>query len=300
MRSASVRRIGLKSIVLGSLSFALLGTVSHADTVSPAKQVSPAERLATPTHHQTGLIQAKVEGLPERSLSCFCLTPDNRIVAGLAGGAGELRVFNDQGDFLESWSAPFEPEAIYVRADGKIFLAGEGQVARLSSKGEVELQRKASHTDSMSQNLDQIREEVIAQNKNRAEVYVEQSKQYEQMLEQADKQIAQVKDQIAALDKSADKAGKQLAQSKAGLERQLAMFEQMKSQYEEVKTQWDKMIAENKPKELTDEEIDKLVQESIKYKSQASSISATNDEVFLATHAAAGYGFDVWRMDPPI
>jgi hypothetical protein len=30
---------------------------------------------------------------------------------------------------------------------------------------------------------------------------------------------------------------------------------------------------------------------------QASSISAVDDDVFLATHATFGYGFEVWRMD---
>ena len=75
------------------------------------------------------------------------------------------------------------------------------------------------------------------------------------------------------------------------------MQEQMKSQYEQVKTQWDEMVAQNKPKELTDEEIDQLVEDSIKYKTQASSISATDDNVFLATRAAVGYGFEIWKMD---
>ena len=296
MRNSSIRSVVLPLLAVGVFLSALL-TTSTLCSAETAKQASPEVRLATPTHHQTGLIKVNVDGMPNRSLQCFCLTPDKRIVAGLAGGSGEIRVFDEQGDYVETWAAPFEPEAIFVRADGKVFLAGDGKVARLSSQGDVEVDRQAPHTDAMSQDLDKIRQEVIAENENRAEVYVEQSQQYDQMLEQADKQIAQVKDQIAALDKSADEAGDQLVQQKAALERQLAMFEQMKTQYDQVKTQWDEMIAQNQPKELTDEEIDKLVAESIKYKSKASSISATDDNVFLATHAAAGYGFDVWKMD---
>lgn len=292
----SNRSVMLQWIAVAALvsAFVMTSTLCVAESTEPA---SPAVKLATPSHHQTGLIKVNVEGLPKRSLQCFCLTPDSQILAGLAGGSGEIRVFSEQGDYIESWTAPFEPEAIYVRADGKVFLAGEGKVARLSPQGDVELEHQAPHADAMSQDLDKIREEVIEQNKNRAEVYVEQSKQYGQMLERADKQIAQVKDQIAALDKSADEAGDQSTRRKATLERQLAMFERMKSQYEQVQKQWDEMIAQNQPKELTDEEIDQLVKESIKYKSKASSISATNDNAFLATHAAAGYGFDVWKMD---
>ena len=72
----------------------------------------------------------------------------------------------------------------------------------------------------------------------------------------------------------------------------------MKEQYDQAKTQWAKMMEENPAKELTEDEIAERVKSSIKYKMQASSVSATDDEVFLATHATAGYGFDVWRMDP--
>ncbi len=213
MRNSSNRSVVSRWIAVSGLVSALLTTSIHCMAES-AEQANPAVQLATPTHHQTGLIQTNVAGLPDRALQCFCLTPDNRIVAGLAGGAGELRVFDDQGGFVESWTAPFAPEAIFIRGDGKIFLAGEGQVARLSSAGEVELQRKAPHVDAMSQDVDKIRQEVVAQNKNRAEVYVEQSKQYDQMLEQADKQIDRVKDQLAALEKPADKTGEQVAQRK--------------------------------------------------------------------------------------
>ena len=92
-------------------------------------------------------------------------------------------MFDDEGKYLESWSAPFEPEAIYVRADGKIFLAGDGQLARLSSDGTVELQQKSPHADSMSQNLDKIRADVVEQNKRQADVYAQQSEQYAELLE---------------------------------------------------------------------------------------------------------------------
>lgn len=264
--------------------------------------------LATPTHHQTGLIKANVDGLPERQLKCFCLTPDNRIVAGCAGGEGEIRVFDEQGEYLESWTAPFEPEAIYVRADGAIFVAGEGQLARLSAKGEVELEQKAPHADAMAGNLDKIREDVIAQNKRQAEMYTQQAGQYDEMLKRTDKQIEDVKEQIAELDEAAKEDGEekesadsaaiqQAAAKKQVLERQLAMHEQMKKQYEQIKTQWDEMLAQNKPRELSDAEIDKLVEQSIAYKKQASSISATDENVYLATRAAVGYGFEVWKMD---
>ena len=52
-------------------------------------EAGDAERIAkaTATHHQTGLIDANVAGQPRASLKCFCLTPDNRILAGCAAEA---------------------------------------------------------------------------------------------------------------------------------------------------------------------------------------------------------------------
>jgi len=247
--------------------------------------------IATPTHHQTGLIKANIAGLPNRSLKCFCLTPDNRVVAGCAGGEGELRVFDEAGEFVESWNAPFEPEAIYVRADGKIFVAGAGKLARLSSTGEIELEQPAPHAASMSANLDKIRADVVEQHKRQAEMFVRQTEQYDEMIKRTEKQAAELEKQLADLGETSNAAEKQR------LEQQLAVQQQMKQQYEQVKKQWDEMIAQRKPKELTESEIDELVKQSIQYKQQASSISATEDEVFLATHAAVGYGFDVWKMD---
>lgn len=272
-------------------------TAKAEQAVVPASATSSSNEkdiaaLATPTHHQTGLIKANVAGLPNRKLTCFCVLPDNRIVAGCAGGKGELRVFDEAGEFVETWSAPFEPEAIYARADGKIFLAGEGQLARLSPMGELELQQSAPHVESMSGNLEKVRKDVIEQQKQRAEMFVQQSEQYDKLIDQATTQVDDLKKQIADLGDDADDAGQ-----KQRLEQQLAVQEQMKQQYGDVKKQWDEMVAQQKPKELTDAEIDKLVEQSVNAKRQASSISATDDQVFVATRAVVGYGFAVWKTD---
>ena len=40
-----------------------------------------------------------------------------------------------------------------------------------------------------------------------------------------------------------------------------------------------------------------MVKAALASKLKASSISATADEVFLATRAAVGYAFEIWRMN---
>jgi sugar lactone lactonase YvrE len=75
------------------------------------------------------------------------------------------------------------------------------------------------------------------------------------------------------------------------------MYTRQKEQYEQIKDQFAKLSGATPSHELTDKEIDERVKSSMEYKLKASSISALNDDVFLATHATAGYGFEVWRMD---
>jgi len=269
---------------------------------------------ATATHHQTGVVGVNVEGQPKVSLKCFCLTADDRILAGCVGPTSEIRVFDADGNYLESWSAPFQPDAIFARADGTVFLAGEGKLAKLSADGAVELERESPHAADMGANREAIREQVIAQAKQRTQMYAQQTENYDQMLKQIDKQLAEVKKQIAELDQAAEAAAEEGGSDEQNesvgltserrsavknqmLERRLAMQQRMKEQYEQSKKQWVAMAEQNKQPELTEEQIERQIESSIQYKLKASSISAREAEVYLATHAAVGYGFDVWRMD---
>jgi hypothetical protein len=282
-----------------------------ADTPAPP---AAADVSLSPSHRQTSVISVNVDGQPQASVTCFCLTPDDRILAGCAGEANEIRVFDAAGKFVESWPMPLKPEAIFARADGVVVAAGEGQLVRLTSEGKVDVQKPSPHAAALQADPQKMREEVIAQIKQQAEAFAQQTGQFDKMIEQADRQIAKIQKQLSDLKLSLeDTAGedaaegenasakKRLAQGMARnrqmLERRLASQERMKQQYESSKAQWDKMIKQNAPAELTDEQIDERVKMTIAYKMKTSSISATDDEVFLAAPAAAGYGFAIWRMD---
>jgi len=261
-----------------------------------------------PTHRQTTVIQANVEGQPQTAITSFCLTPDDRILAGCAGESGELRVFDKEGKFVETWSIPVKPDAIYARADGTIFLAGEGQVAQLSKTGRILLQKEAPHAADLNANPQQLREQIVAQARQRADMMARQTKQFDDMIARSDKEIASLNEQLAAL-KEAEKAGNgdtadqpaaATARAKARqtqLERRIAMHEQRKTQYEAVKDQWAQIAKQNPPAELTEEQIDSQIKASLAQTIKVSSISATDDEVYLATRMAVGYGFQIWKTD---
>jgi hypothetical protein len=108
------------------------------------------------------------------------------------------------------------------------------------------------------------------------------------MIARADSEIAKMNDQLNAAEDDT---------SKATLERRLKLYEMQKQQYEQAKKQFAEMIGANESGELTDEQIDERVKSSMAYKLKASSVSALGSDVFLATHAAAGYGFEIWRLD---
>lgn len=274
-----------------------------------------AKAIAVPTHHQTAKLQIDTSDSPQAKVSCFCLTKSGSILAGCVSDKGEIQVLNADGKLAKTWPLPVKPEAIFSRDDGAIFVAGDGQLLKLKSSGEVELSKAAPHAAALNEHPEKLREEVVAQAKARAEQFGRQVEVYDKMIAQADKQLETIKGQIAALDKSSEAAKaeskeqakeaaaeqpqtpKRVTQSKPILERRLAMYTRQKEQFEQMKKQFGEMLESNTKGELTDQQIDEQVKDTLAYKMKASSISAIDGEVYLATHGMQGYGFDVWRMN---
>lgn len=274
-----------------------------------------AKALAVPTHHQTAKLQIDTSDSPQTKVTCFCLAKDGFILAGCASDKGEIQVLDSNGKLAKTWPLPIKPEAIFSRQDGAVFVAGDGQLVKLKSSGEVELSKAAPHAAALNEHPEKLREEVIAQAKARAEQFGRQAEIYDKMIAQADKQIETIKDQIAALEKDAEaakenskepakedaaeqpQAPKRRTQSKPILERRLAMYARQKEQFEQMKKQFSEMLEGNTKGELTEQQIDEQVKGTLAYKMKSSSISAIDGEVYLATHGMQGYGFDVWRMN---
>src|SRR4051812_7908159 len=100
------------------------------------KAANASKGIGVATHRQGKTIAVNATGKPQVKVNAFCLTPDDRILAGCSGSKGEIRVFDVEGKLLDSWELPVQPEAVFARADGAVFVAGEGQVLKLSSAGE--------------------------------------------------------------------------------------------------------------------------------------------------------------------
>jgi hypothetical protein len=282
------------------------------DATAKTATANPDKVVAVPTHRQANKIEVSVAGQPEVKLSCFCLTPEDEILAGCTGAKGEIRVLGTDGKYLSSWSLPVNPDAIFCRADGAVFVAGDGQLIRLSSDGKVELAMESPHSIALKAHPEKLREEVIAQAKAQVKQFKQQSEMYDKMIERADKEISSITDQLSALDSSGEDtpnadgeqpaskkrtSPRRVASSKQSLTQRLAMYESQKEQYASAKEQYAKMIGATETGELSEQQIDERVKSSIEYKLKVASVSALNEDVFLATHAAAGYGFEILRMN---
>lgn len=274
-----------------------------------------AKVIAVATHRQGGTIQINEAGQPEAKVACYCLTEDGNILAGCVADTGEVRTFDADGKLSSTWKLPVKPEVICVGKGGSIYIAGEGKLLKLSPTGSVELTKPSPQAAALTEHPEKLREEVIAQAKQRAEQFANQSKIYDKMIEQADKQISSLQERLTASDEKAEansadsnnenakkdakapRARSQAARSKTLIERQIQMYTRQKEQYAQMKAQFAEMLGANPTGELSEEQIEQQVKASIEYKLKASSISANDDDVFLATRAAVGYGFEVWRMN---
>ena len=210
-------------------------------------------------------------------------------MAGCAGSEGEIRVIDAAGKQLDRWAIPVTPEAIYSRADGAIFVAGDGQILKLSSTGKVELSKQSPQAIALNEHPEELRKEVIEQAKQRAEQFGKQAEMYDKMIKRADKEMDSINKQLADLDKDAKepKAGEEkdvpvkqeiddrrTAMRKQSLKQRLEMYKRQKEQYAKAKEQFAEIVGAVPPEQLTDKQIDEQVKASMKYKLKASSISA--------------------------
>lgn len=146
-----------------------------------AKSRADAE-VATPTHRQTQLIKVNDGERSATQLNSFATTPDGRILAGCGSSNenGEVRVFDAEGNYVETWSSPVRVEAIGVRAaDGVVFIAGNGRLVKLDPEGAVLANEPSPHATLSKDAAEKIREQVLQRAKQMATTYERQITVYD-------------------------------------------------------------------------------------------------------------------------
>ena len=106
-----------------------------------------------PTHEQSNRIEVGAK------LNNFCLDSSGQVLA--CCDDHKIRVYTQEGELVDTWDLDFAPQAIGLRkADGAIFVGGEGHLARLAADGVVEQQEEFPRSMSDEEVEEMIKSQV--------------------------------------------------------------------------------------------------------------------------------------------
>lgn len=223
------------------------------------------------THEQIGLIE-----IPKTSkVNAFCLDDKGRILAACGSGPGEIRVLNAEGEELAVYEVEIMPEAINTAPDGTILVAGQGKVLRLSSEGKLLKEADSPHAIALEENKESLRQQAEANLRQTGPSAAEIIKSYQQMMEQLEE-----KKKTTELNEQEERILTILPQEIEKFEEQLKV--------EEEKTDGG----------ISEEAISQQIKQIMQSKLHVASISSDGKAVYVATPAATGYTFEVWKMSP--
>lgn len=272
---------------------AAAATTEGAEVDASEEPSSDDENVVRPTHKQTKVITVNPSQLDKTKLKSFCLAPTGEI---LAACTDQIRVFNAEGEHQTTWEISFAPEAINVGSDGCVYVAGEGKLARLTMQGEQMSLQDSPLSAELMKKKDQMREDMIAQQKKMVERYTDMRKRYAKTVEELEARKAEVEAAAQADEANTEESEAEVAEDDKETiefstkeERKLANAKRMVEQMERI-------LERQGSAELTEEEVDKRVRSSLKSKMAVASISEADGEVFMATRAPTGHGYAVWRM----
>jgi sugar lactone lactonase YvrE len=266
----------------------LAGVATAEDTAEPE---------FPPTHEQAAIIAIPV-GEEKAAIHTFCLDADGNLLAACGGeqmtyvrgeNGGEykmiqqpsgIRVISPEGKLLETWSLEITPQAVNLGPDGRIYVAGQGRIAKLDKQGKAMITVDSPQLTELTPppKVEDIPEEKLdeaAQQAKQAKIDKLQAQQKEMRTEltEAARKMTEAKEKGAAAEQTASTEYQQV------VDRYLALREQLEA-------------LTTPPKELA-----KRQRVTWMRKRAVTGIAVTEQDVFVCCPAAKGYGYDVWRLD---
>ena len=236
-----------------------------------------------PTHKQARIIRPLFEDQPV-ALNTFCLDHTGNILACVGGSnvqylvnkdgsqqaktveqPRQLQCYSPEGTLIRSVDLSFKPTAINVAANGMVFVAGEGKIARIDSEGRVLATADSPHIGS----LEDFKQRIENAAKKQLE---ENSTRYRE-------QVARIEERIKALKETPET---DRTETDA---RRLTTYEKQKELYE---TQISALKGSGSGSGSTSLAMSR--------KLGITALAVTSKDVFLCTYAVEGSGFEVWRM----
>lgn len=270
-----------------SLMLVLWSGFCPADEEASRRNPEASSRVdeLQPTHKQARVIRPMFEGRPV-ALNTFCLDHSGNILACVGGSSvqysvdkdgaqqaktveqpRQLQVYNPEGALVRSVDLPFKPTAVNVAANGIIFVAGEGKIARIDSDGQVLATADSPHIGSLENFKQRI--ETAAK------------KQLEENTARYREQVVRIDERIKALKETPEADRTELDA------RRLTTYEKQKQLYE---TQISAI------KESSSSSGSSSSSLAMSRKLGITALAVTSKDVFLCAYAVEGSGFEVWRM----
>ena len=260
-----------QTVRLGILSFSLVCAV-----VGAAATLYGADSAAT--HKQVRTIVPQYQGV-RVSLNTFCLGPDQNLYlccntngdADASSSGGVVLVYTGNGELVREIPLSFAPQAINFSSQGAMFLAGSGKVARLSSKGAVEIEKDAPNIGNKEEMLEQLTKSAEEQRKTITASYTDQ--------------LEKIKTQIEAIEEESEKADPDDKKGASRRERRMRMLTQQRDQWQTIVDQIGQSFAV--PSSET----------ALRQVMRSTGIAVSNQDVFVSLPNTVGYGYSIYRMN---
>ncbi|MGL4942807.1 MAG: hypothetical protein ACRC46_06415 [Thermoguttaceae bacterium] len=227
----------------------------------------------------------------------FCVDKKGRLLASSGGatieyGADEngnigvsekiqpaaIYVLAPDGTLETTWKLDFAPKAMTVAADGRVYVAGQGNVYELDENGKVVKSFESPHVKSLPP-LPEIPEDDEPADAREA-----RQKRMKELAAEIEKVNTKAEPIVEAYQK-AKKSGDEDAKIKAMTAMEKIQSEIMPLYEEQSKLQLGK-------RQAAMQERARLVEAK-----DVKSLAVSTDAIYLCTPVAKGYGTEVWRVD---
>jgi hypothetical protein len=236
---------------------------------------NPAEKFKT-THKVVSSVSVK--GEKGMTLQTLCLDGKGRVVglvappkpfgAPMKGASAEVHLFDADGKPVKNWKVDFHATAVNCGADGSIYVAGDGKLAKFDADGKLVGEiTELPHVAAILKDKEALKTKAEAQLK----------KEKEQMVQVYGNARKQLTEQLKKIE---DKKPEERTKTE---ERQIAQFKEIIKQYEQI---------ENDYKSRTVEQVIEQMTGRVRV---ANGLAVSEKDVFVAC-GDFGYGYAVWRF----
>jgi len=237
------------------------------------------------THRQSALISVVSDANDSARLLTFALDAQERVLAGVGGQSGEIRVFDKTGKRLAKWPLPVLPEAVNTSADGSVLIAGQGRLLKLDAAGKVLLDRPAPQVTGVVNAAAGVQQQsggINTATSKAARTQASKLKTFRQRLADLQKRESLVRARPAS---STDEQKEKTQE----LELVARLQRSVKNNIEAIEAPMQQsQAAASAQTQQADANASQL---------KVASLSATSKDVFVACASTIGRGFDIWRTN---